>query len=446
MALATNGTDSFAVLNYAKLTTNPQLAGMNEHGCGRQREFFSRFNATNTAVAVNVTGVPGRHVYHLTNKSCFEPSYGIRSARHSINIYSLFNTQSTNLRVLKPEETGNVAMSFNEVVEGGYEVPVAPVLFSNPQQSIYRFGEFIVHYGIYHAKTSRSYVYTSNLFILEGTKMNKNFQYGNVTIPNLDSSTMCKSQVFEQAMNSTPTIKVSAMVSGRSWKDYVFVWIKNVTNNGFTACSREIINYSGNRSVSMHYMAATNADSNTQEVNSLIFPASTQIQRCTVKKFKSVFLSTPDVYTSVEVNGNSNAPMVSWVKSVTTRQVEICLRSTRNEQHKVHIIINGQISPCTSHNCPDHLECKVTRDLNPYCGCISSCRGEEQREFCGTDFGTYRSMCELNQHFCQKHGNTTEVNIGIQHYEACQCKFKVKPVDTRCQNDVVWTLERRQNL
>ena len=422
MALATNGKESFAVMNYERLTRDPMQAGMNENECGSFREFFPSFRGSSVAMALNVTGVPGRHVYNLTTKGCFQPVFGVRNARDS-SVYTrdTFNYKSANLLALRSRSEEISSLHFNELVSGR-ETPVSLVLQSLPNQ----VGTSIaIYYGIFQgssSSTSLLNLYTSNLFILEGTSKSTTFQYGNISIPLLSSSTICKRQVFDQAMESSPSIKISARVSSYLFKNFVFVWLKNVTNNGFTVCSREIISYSGDRNVSINYIAATNGDSNIQEVNNLIYPASSQTQRCVIKKFKDIFMKVPDLYISVEAFGDGDAPMISWVKSVTQTQAEICLKSTRNEQHKIHMVISGEISACTNYNCPDHLECQLTTDLKPYCGCISSCAGKEERKFCGSDFMNYRSMCELHQRHCQKHGNSSKTNITIKHYGECQGK------------------------
>jgi len=425
MALATNGTDSFAVMNYERLMSDPRMAGMNEYGCGTQ-EFFPANKGSTIAIAVNVTGVRGRHVYNLTKKGCFEPVYGVKNLRDQFfRLYSLFNNRAKTLNVLNPGEIGNYSLNLIEIVTGG-EVPVSIVLFSLPRPSS-QIGAFTVYYGMYHASSSYSYynAYTNNLFIYQGTKKSPTFQYGNISITKLGLSTLCRTHLFEQSMISPPSIKISAITTSVNvWNDFVFIWLKGVTDKGFTVCLREIINYSGDRDISISYVAVSATDSNIAEVNSLLFPASSQIQRCVVKKFNNVFLAIPHLYTSVEVFGGSDEPMMSWVKSITLTQAEICLKSTRNEQHKIHMIISGQISACTNYSCPDHLECQLTLDQEPYCGCIRNCSGEEQREFCGSDFLTYTSMCDLRQRHCQRYGNTSEMNVVIKHYGKCQCKFR----------------------
>jgi len=413
MALATNGTDSFAVMNYERLANDPISAGMNEYGCGSTREFFSRFNGSTVAMAVNVTGVRGRHVYNLTTESCFQPVYGIRNALQSIRLSSMFYSINFYTTVLTPEETGDIFMHFSEI-RAIVTTPVSLVSFSEPL-STSTVGRFYIRYGIYSTRPS-SYlnVYISNLFLMKGTKKTPTFQFGNVSMLQVASSTICETIFFEHAMSSSPSIKISAITSGSAYSDYVFVWLKDVTNRGFNVCSHEIINYSGVRSLQINYIAVAVADSNIQEITSLAFPPSTQEQRCITKKFKDIFVGTPYVYTSVEVIGNSNKPMVSWVKYVSQNYAELCLKSVGNVEHKIHILISGQLSACNNFSCPENLECKLDRDQKPYCGCISSCFGKEQREFCGSDSVTYSSMCHLHQFHCYTHGNTSAVSVIIK--------------------------------
>jgi len=376
VALVTNGTDTFSVFNYELLSTDPTNIGMNEYGCGNVRSLIASTNGMDLAIKGNKTGVRGRHVFYLTNKSCFKRALGVRAVRSTITgIYRLFTSRKESVhKVLKINEYGNTSMYFKEIVTGG-EIPTAVVLFKPST-----IDPFKIFYGFFHAapKTVFKDTYSSNLFVFEGTPNTNTFQYGNVNFPPVHSSSVCKTVFFEQKMKSKPAVKISPVISDDNNEDYVNVWLKSVTNSSFTVCAREMIAFSGQRNITINYIATSAGDANFQEINEIIFPTSSQSKRCLIKKFDNEYINNPDIFVSVEVDHDE--PSMVWLKSVTTKQAEICLKTiTHNKAHKVHIILTGDVSPCTHHKCPNHLECRLTSSKQTYCGCITNCVGKEGR-------------------------------------------------------------------
>ena len=87
-------------------------------------------------------------------------------------------------------------------------------------------------------------------------------------------------------------------------------------------------------------------------------------------------------------------------------------------------ITKGNTSTCSSFSCPSHLECQVTGTLMPFCGCIQNCaRYNDSKEFCGSDFNNYESVCLMNKDHCQRFGNESKSNVTIHYYGKCQGMF-----------------------
>jgi len=191
VALVTNGTDTFSDFNYEWLSTDPTNIGMNELGCSE--DVRTLIADKNSAMNGNKTGVVGRHVFYLSDKSCFKRASGVRTVGSTLTLGNeMFATKDEFHKVLKINEYGNFSMNFKEIVAGG-ETPNAVVLFK-PSTSDH-FGTSI---GFFHAapyQISRK-LYSSNLFVLEGTPKTNTFQYGNVNFPPVDSSTVCKTVFF----------------------------------------------------------------------------------------------------------------------------------------------------------------------------------------------------------------------------------------------------------
>ena len=73
ITLATDGTQTFAVMNYEELSYYPNRnVDMNEPGC-EYKVLVPRFNYINDYLLnENSTGVRGRHIFSLTTLNCFK--------------------------------------------------------------------------------------------------------------------------------------------------------------------------------------------------------------------------------------------------------------------------------------------------------------------------------------------------------------------------------------
>jgi len=416
LALVTNGTDIFSVINYGRLASNS--SNISASTCSGIKTLIPNNNAKELALTGNKTGVLGRHVFYLTDKDC-KPVSGVRVIRSSWRGIkdTVFNSRDYLVHnVLTKNEYGASFIYFKEVVTGG-ETPAAVVLFK-PTLT----GPFRTTYGLFNP--GGAYVHSSTLFLFENTKKTITFQYGNDKFPSVTSFTVCRRVSFEQAMKSKPSIKILPVINNKNFDAYVNIWLKNVKVSSFVACVKEIIPFSGQHNMIINYIAASAGDRNIQEVSHVTFPAEYRERvTCLIKKFHKTFIKTPDIFITAEVD--SNEPSFVWVKSINQREAEICLRtSIHNKVHKIHILLSGEVRPCAAHKCPDHLECHSTATQTAYCGCIQSCVGKEERgEFCSTDYITYKSVCHMNQAHCYKHGNSSKSNTSVKHYGACQCKL-----------------------
>ena len=145
---------------------------------------------------------------------------------------------------------------------------------------------------------------------------------------------------------------------------------------------------------------------------------------CIDNHFQREYHSAPYVFTSIEIVGNistSDPPALVWVKQVSSLKTTVCVRSSQIAKYRIHLIVNGTIGPCSNFSCPNHLECQLDSASMPYCGCIRNCaRYNDTREFCGSDYRNYQSVCLMNKEHCHRYGNKSKSNVTVNHYGKCQ--------------------------
>ena len=428
VALATDGHETFAVFNYAELQAEPNRGSveMNEPGCG-YKQFFERSGSLQKLLKGNSTGVRGRHVFNLTTVNCFTKVNGLRVNRGArTSIFNLFNSFRRNLPpVLQLNEIGSVLFHLKEAVnfQGG---PVTVIVERN---SGVTQNNYFSRYGTFNSERF-AVVGFNNLFVLRNTTKSPSFQYAELRFGEVASQTRCQKFYFEEKMDSTPSIKITAAVDSANLRNYVNVWLKNVSSSSFTVCAKEMIAFSGKRSISVYYVAATSKSNLVEE--STHFEHETNINNitdsCVERNFKNEYLSIPHVFTSIESVGRARSedldmeePVLMWVKGVTKTKMTVCVRPLKKGNYRIHLIAKGKISPCNQFSCPSHLECGLTSKAQPYCGCIQNCaRYNDKKVFCGSNFKTYQSVCRMNQEHCEKFGNSTKINVTIGHYGECQ--------------------------
>ena len=154
---------------------------------------------------------------------------------------------------------------------------------------------------------------SSNLFVLKNTVKSSSFQYGDVEIGVVASKTKCREIQFNEQMNSIPAIKVNARINNVEIKNFVNIWLKNVSTVGFTACVKEMVTFSGTRKVNVSYVAATSGSDFTQEATHFIHKSTTDdlSDTCINKNLQNEYLNTCLLYTSPSPRDLSTSRMPS---------------------------------------------------------------------------------------------------------------------------------------
>ena len=427
--LATDGKQTITVLNYEELPFDP--AGnveMNERGCG-YRVFFPRFNSVRKLINGNETGVRGRHIFNLTKPGCFRTVSGLRVFREgTILANNVFSRKSEAvLPILKRNEQGDILFNLKEgVVASINPNPIILTVLTIGTQSP---TDYISRYAVFNPGKLNSYLRINNLFVLKNTGKSSSFQYGDLNFGQVESQTKCREIFFNKQMISTPAIKISTSGGEGELRNYVNVWLKNVSSTGFTACVKEMIAFSGKRDVNLNFIAATADSEMIQEVTHFNYESTEDdlSDRCIEKNFQKDYISTPYVFTSIETVGNGylkEDPAIVWINRLSSTKVTVCVRSSRKGKFRIHLITKGEVSPCTNFSCPDHLECQLTLKTTPFCGCIKNCaKYNDSKDFCGSDFNNYESVCLMNKDHCQRFGNESKSNVTIHHYGKCQGMF-----------------------
>ena len=430
--MATDGKQTITVLNYEELSFDP--AGnveMNEPGCG-YNVFFPRFNSVRKLINGNETGVRGRHIFNLTKPGCFRTVSGLRVFREgTILANNVFSRKSEAvLPILKRNEQGDILFNLKEgVVASINPNPIILTVLTIGTQSP---TDYISRYAVFNPGKLNSYLRINNLFVLKNTVKSSSFQYGDLNFGQVESQTKCREIFFNKQMVSTPAIKISTSGGEGELRNYVNVWLKNVSSTGFTACVKEMIAYSGRRDVNIRFIAATGDSEMIQEATHFNYESTEDdlSDRCIEKNFQNEYISTPYVFTSIESVSNESSskeePALVWINNIFLTKVTICVRSSRKGKFRIHLITKGDLSPCTNFSCPGHLECQLTwGTLTPFCGCIKNCaKYNDSKDFCGSDFNNYESVCLMNKDHCHRFGNESKSNVTIHHYGKCQGMFK----------------------
>ena len=426
ITLATDGTQTFAVMNYEELSSDPATnIDMNEPGCG-YKVFFPRLHSAKTLINGKRTGVRGRHVFNLTTPGCYKNVNGLRVAYSSFRFsHGAFHTIDQKFpSLLKANEIGEVLFHLKEPIAPSMD----PFIINNLKKIANKPSS---RFAIFYPVNRFIILSISNLFVLKNTSNSLSFQHGEFELGLVASQTKCREIQFEERMKEIPAVKVNARVDGSEIKNYVNVWLKNVSSVGFTACVKEMVTFSGKRQVNISYVAVTSGSEFAQESTHFIHESIMDdlSNTCVDRNLQNEYLTTPYVFTAIETVGQPSTkdePVLVWIKTITKTKATVCVRSSQKAKYRIHLIIKGTISPCSSFSCPNHLECQLTSRSTPYCGCIQNCaKYNDTRDFCGSDFKNYQSICLMHKDHCQRYGNKSKSNVTINHYGKCQGMFFV---------------------
>ena len=426
VTLATDWAQTYAVLNYEELSYYPiRNIDMNEAGC-EHKVLVPRTNDINSYLLNSKisTGVRGRHVFNLTISGCFKNNLRVykENDKGSLsNLFSQIHRKLPPISVLGDQR--DVLFHLKEAVTYSSN----PIVVTVSRESSVGLDEFNSYYGVFNPGRV-SNVVINNLFILKNTPTPSSFQYGDLYFGKLASREICRQFSFKHKMVSIPSIKVSASVSNNQITNFVNVWLKNVSTVGFTACVKEMIAFSGSREVYINFIAATPGSIFTKESTHIDHQSTTDdlSDTCFFKNLENMYHLPPYIFTSVETPGNASTndePALAWVKHISNTTATVCVRSSQRGLIRIHLIIKGTISSCSVFSCPSHLECQLTSNMTPYCGCIRNCSHDEKNELCGSDFNNYQSVCMMNKKHCQSFGNDTKSILTVRHYEKCQGKI-----------------------
>ena len=423
LVLGTDGKETIGVFNYQKLNSDSGYdIGMNEVSCGK-RTFHPRSNSHLRLIKGNNTGVRGRFVHLLSSPGCFKQISGLRIIREEILKQSLgFYSVRKELKLFGEKEVGSVVLYVKEIINSK-DVPTAINIISlrvEPETK-----NFFSHYGIFYGGDLRNRLSANNLFILKGTSKSRSFQFGTSTFNYVETGIKCRKMYFDQEMDSAPVMKITAVITSDFIPNFVNVWLRHISSTNFTFCIKEMTDFSGRRNVKINYVAFTKNSEQIQEAyHAPMRPSNSGLSngtrgiRCTVQRFKEVYLKTPSVFTSVEDVEQASAPVIGWTKTVSRKSAEVCIKAISNTTYTIHLLVKGQIDPCNNFTCPGHLECRLSGSLAPYCDCIKTCA--KHKPFCGSDFHDYESMCLMNKDYCHKYGNASKTNVVVKHYGKCQ--------------------------
>ena len=419
VALATDNLVTYAVFNYEQLDGYRADApvALNEPGCTQNKVLLSSINA-NLLNGSN-TEIRGRYVFNLTKIDCYRQASGIKVVQFSTTRYGgLFHTIGYNVKVLDLNENGKMAGHITEyVVERSSKEARTVTLLSANQIS--NNGLLYTVFGIFDAYKNFKRVTMKNLFVFEDTRKSATFNYGKANLT-VGYGIKCTNVLFEEHMSAKPSIKLTAQLANSNMENYVNVWLVNASTRGFSVCAKEIIEFSGNnrRLIVVHYVAVVQSFMGVTEVEHINHTTSEyEDVHCVKKSFTKNYIVTPSVFQSIEKLDDMMYPVTSWIQNISRADVQVCYQTTRGT-HNIHVLVAGRLNPCTESTCPDHLQCYFTNGgRTPYCGCINNCNND--RELCGSDFKTYKSVCHLNQQHCYRYGPASKTNVTISHYGKC---------------------------
>ena len=422
VALVADGEETFGVFNYEELDEDADLdIGFNEVLC-RRKIWFSKGSSGTRLIKNTNTGVRGRFVYLLSTPGCFEKIFGIRALREPIsqrNFKALRNI-TNHLQLLGRREVASVVLYVKELVSDQRVASSINIISKDLSVS---GGKFTSNNGIFYGREAKNVrMRVNNLFVFNGTPTSRSFQYGQVGFISLNSRVKCVNVGFNQTMVSTPVIKLTAVSMTRHYYSFFNVWLKGVTSRGFTTCAKAMVDFIGPHNVRINYLVFTQASDQVQESHRIRMnsPQDKYGIQCILKRFKQKYLEIPYVFTSVEDVDGANLPVIGWTKMVTNTSAEVCIKAMSMSSYAVHLLVKGQVDPCNNFTCPNHLECKLSSSLTPFCDCIETCSDGDENLFCGSDYQDYESVCKMNKMFCQRYGNYSKTVVNIKHYGKCQ--------------------------
>ena len=424
VVIATDYTNTFAILNYDRLDESGGVVGYGDSGYCPIIKTFTNSTDTRILNQTSNVGRPGKHIHLLTVKSVKDCLKELKSSmivrEENQRLSDVFKTHKQEFSsVIK---LNNVLFHLKEAVTSSVNPIVITLLNSSSQTSTNYSSQYITFNP---GKEIREFQ-INNLFIFNNTIQSSSFQFGDLKFGFVSTQTKCEKYFFEKVMDSTPTMKIMASVNGNEFKDHVNVWLENVSSVGFTACVKEMIAFSGKREVGIKFIAATSKSKSVQESIHIDHESNKDdlSDSCTDKPFQNKYLSTPYVFTSIEIVGNTSTrdpPALVWVKQVSITKATVCVRSSKKAKYRIHLITKGTIYPCVNYSCPSHLECQLDSTLMPYCGCIQDCtKYNSSGEFCGSDLHNYQSVCMMNKEHCQQFGMKSKSNVTIKYHGSCQ--------------------------
>ena len=247
----------------------------------------------------------------------------------------------------------------------------------------------------------------------------------------------CYRHIFEESMDRKPYILLNVMIQHKEFNNLnglTNVWLRNVSKEGFNVCYKEMVSFWGQKSISLDYLAVTKESKVFTEIGFKMFKKMEKRGKvigmeifCEVVNFKLLYAKVPAIFvTPEEQNQTSQGELIAWVKHTKKTYTIICAQNSkdpmdmRTSNINVHYTVRGHVNKCSKFWCPTHLECQFDKENIPFCGCKRNCSDYEQRTFCGSNFHTYYSMCELEKLMCEMKVNRSEITIAYSG----ECKRK----------------------
>ena len=421
---ATDFIHSFGIFNYRKLESTRGVARFTEGTCNeRELPYSGSFYSTRLVTSTNGP-VRGRLVYKLSKEECREDP-GIIFSNISTYYYSSSRFSSTYFtwRLLRPTK-------FSMLIEQriNYENNFG-VSFING--GTYTYYSSRVSYRLWQAIVKR---YSSReYFQIMGIPSNfteENIEFGNFSIPTFYQASYCKYRSFKTNFMYPPAIKIAYNANISPYK-YLMLWLMNVTKSGFHVCAKEIHAFSGEKQITVKYIAVGNDTIEFPEAGKMNLIEMSHMRQesdrfCYVLNYKFSYTPKPYVFVAAEV-GEKGCPGVrSWVKEIHNRRAVICASATsdtlqeRNTNITLHYLINGRIDPCSNITCPIGQECVVNSYFEPNCVCASYCI-DTYEPICGHSSVTYNNTCHFYREVCLQDG--TSANRTFLHIGECKSKY-----------------------
>ena len=432
LALATNGVDTYAVMNYERLgKVQADTIGFTESDCGN----YHLENNRNGSMKITTTNSTkrGQHIFHLTQHKCIKNNTDspIKAIQFKVNAYNNMFRMSQNLMWSYPLDmqifvtslvTNHPAPAMVYPILGGYWTDYNRFEFAylNMNRDISRW------IGNYSITTMQQNI----LGVSSDSERTKDFQYDVLHFLNVSLNAHCERFTFVEPFDAAPVVIVTPMIhtSSEFEFDFVNVWIKDVDRKAFTACVKESIAFTGPRAVEMTFIA-TSKFTNSKRPEEIHEARKVMVngdfrenKHCQEVEFEYRFEGNPIVVSSVEVIGNHmNDSVISWIKNVDSKSAEVCVmaENAKGMTFIHNVIAVGKVDPCNDFWCPGHLECSIDYMDQPFCGCKKDCTRYSNETFCGSDLRTYRSMCHLQQEHCIRYGNMSQPSVTKVHQGEC---------------------------